>query len=528
MSALDHRKLSVAAILLAGIFGPALLAQSAPPPTLYEQALALIQKQQLQPGIALLEKVLEAAPGDLRALNLMGIALTASGKIEEANTHFQKAIAQNPRFYPAIKNLAINEMTLKRTEEAKVHLNQVLQHDPKDPVVHLALGEIHFEKKQFSKAVSHYEQSRELPFRDPHVAMNYARSCLEARHAEKAAGILGKLPPATDAVTRFDAGMLFANMGRYKEAASQFELARKGYPDPYQVAFNLTLAYVRMRDFQPAIRTAQGYLAQGDPRAELYNLLAQALEGSGQTMEAYNALRTATKLDPKDEDNYLDLSALCVDHANYDLGMEIVDIGISYLPRSDRLHFQRGTLLAIKGQSAQAAADFETAGKLAPEKSLPAVAQGLVLLEMGEPAKSVTLLRQKAAEPRADYLVFYIFGEALTRTGAAQGSPEEIEAVKALERSIHLNPNFAQSRGLLGKLLLRAGEVDRAVAELEKALELDPEETNSAYQLAQAYRRKGNTARAKELFARVDKAKTEGREKFMTKTLLRLVREGAR
>src|SRR5262249_61923808 len=129
---------------------------------------------------------------------------------------------------------------------------------------------------------------------------------------------------------------------------------------------------------------AQEYLSRGHKKAELYNLLSQAYEGNGQTVEAYNALKTATQMDPKDENNYLDLATLCVDHANYDLGLEIVSVGIRNLPQSDRLYFQRGALLAMKGQSAQAVGDFEAARKLAPNKSLPYVARGVVLLELGE------------------------------------------------------------------------------------------------------------------------------------------------
>jgi tetratricopeptide (TPR) repeat protein len=502
----------------------------------YEQALTLIKQQQVEQGIALLRKILVQSPDDLRAHNLLGIALTTSGKIQEANTHFQKAIELNPRFYPALKNLALNEMRLNRIEEAKAHLAQALQIEPNDPVVHLALGEIQFQGKQFREAVNHYDRSRELPFKDPRMVLNYATSCLESNQPEKAIGLLEKLPTEADAVSRFEAGMIFARLGKYESAASQFEQARKGYPDPYEVAFNLTLAYVRSRNYKAAIRTAQDFLSHGQPgqqeqkgkpKADLYNLLSRAYEGNGQTVEAYNALRTATQFDPKDENNYLDLATLCVDHANYDLGLEIVNIGIKNIPQSGRLYFQRGTLLAMKGQSTEAGSDFEKASSLSPQQNLPYVARGLVLLESGQTAKAIELLRRRAVASPNDYLVLYILGEALNRSGPAVGSAEENEAVNSLEKSVRINPDFAASRAVLGKLLLRRGEVDRAILELEKALELDPKETSSLYQLAMAYRRKGNLERAKELFAKVDQAKTESREQFMKRTLLRLVREGS-
>ena len=494
----------------------------------YEEALSLIRRQQIEPGIALLRKILEQSPNDVKAHNLLGIALTTAEKIEEANTHFRKAIELNPRFYPALKNLAINEMKLNRTEEAKSHFIRALEVGPDDPVAHLALGEIHWQGKQFAEAVKHYDKSGDLPFRDPRVVLNYATSLLESNQTERAVGLLEKLPPETDAVNRFEAGIILARLEKYDGAARQFELARKDHPDPYEVAFNLTLAYVKSRRYAEAVRAAREYLSQGHKKAELYNLLSQAYEGNGQTVEAYDALRAATQIDPKDENNYLDLATLCVDHANYDLGLEIVGIGISNVSQSDRLYFQRGALLAMKGQSAQAVGDFEAASKLAPNKSLPYAARGIVLLELGETSKAIALLRQRASASPDDYMVQYVLGEALNRSGPAIKSPEENEAIQSLEKSVRLNPDFAASRAVLGKLLLRRNEVDRAITELEKALELDPQETSSLYQLAQAHRKKGNLERAKELFAKVDQVKSEERDKFMSRTLIRLVREGSK
>jgi tetratricopeptide (TPR) repeat protein len=494
----------------------------------YEQALSLIQQQQFEPGIAILRKILEVSPNEIKAHNLLGIALTITGKAEEANRHFEQAIALNPKFAPAIKNLAINEMKLNQIEKARARFMQLIEFGSEDPVVHLALAEIHFQNKQYADAMKYYERSRDLGFKDPRTVLNYATSCVEANQLEKANLVLDKFPAEADASSHFEAGALFVRLEKYDRAAGQFELARKaGYHDSYQVTFNITLAHLKSRNYRSAIDVAQEFLSRDSKRAELYNLLAQAYEGNGQTVEAYNALRAATNLEPKDVSNYLDLATLCVDHANYDLGLEIVGIGINNIPQSDRLYFQRGTLLAMKGQSSEAARDFDTASKLSPQNNLPYIARGLVLLELGQATQAIELLRQRVKESSDDHLVLYVIGEAINRIGPASGSAEEKEAIQALEKSVLINPAFAASRATLGKLLLRRGEVDRAIKELEKALELDPEETSSLYQLAVAYRKKGNQARAKELFARVDQAKTESREQFMKRTLLRLVRQGS-
>jgi Tfp pilus assembly protein PilF len=76
-------------------------------------------------------------------------------------------------------------------------------------------------------------------------------------------------------------------------------------------------------------------------------------------------------------------------------------------------------------------------------------------------------------------------------------------------------------------LLLRRGEFDGAVEQLEEALRIEPGNTTAIYQLAQAYRKKGNTKRANELFASVSKAKSEEREELMRKGL-ELIKEGGK
>jgi Flp pilus assembly protein TadD len=98
--------------------------------------------------------------------------------------------------------------------------------------------------------------------------------------------------------------------------------------------------------------------------------------------------------------------------------------------------------------------------------------------------------------------------------------------VQLLERSVRLNPDFASARAALGKVYVRRGEDDRALVELEKALQLDPTDLTPCYQLAQICRRKGDKQRAAELFAKFEKFRDEDRERHINRHLLQLLREG--
>src|SRR5947209_4450946 len=127
-------------------------AQAQSIPSIYEQAADYIQRGQSPSAIALLEPRLRATPGDLKALTLMGLALAAENRREPANRYFKQVLNANPRFAPALKNLAINELALGENENAKKHLLQLLQLTPADPMAHLALGEIEFGSKNYRSA----------------------------------------------------------------------------------------------------------------------------------------------------------------------------------------------------------------------------------------------------------------------------------------------------------------------------------------------------------------------------------------
>lgn len=491
----------------------------------YETAISLVQQARFDQAIPLLQRILDRSPNDLKARNLMGIALSAAGRREEANEHFTKALAQDSNFVPALKNLALNELAMGQAQDAKRHFETALKSTPLDTTCHLGLAEIAFAAHDFNAAVVQYQQSGELAVKDPQVTLRFADSFLETKQTEKAIALLEKIPWDSDSNAQFKAGVLLARLEKFELAGRRFELARRGFPDPYQVNYNLMVVLVKSRKYADAIRIGEETLAAGQRKAELYNLLAQAYENGGKTDEAYNSLRAAIELEPEDEANYLDLITLCLKHQNYELSLKIGDIGATRIPQSHRLHLQRGVVLALKGEYADAVTEFKTAGQLAPEVGLSQVALGFVLMQMGKLDEAIDLLRHQSEKRPDDAEALWFLGEALTQSGASSGSDAEKEAIRALEKSTRLNPGLSQPRALLGKILLRQGLVDRATAELEKALEVDPEDLSATYLLAQALQKKGDTARAKELFAKVAKAKNKELETTQ-RNLLRIIKSG--
>src|SRR5258706_16419129 len=64
----------------------------------YTDALALVQQGKPELAVPLLEKVVASAPRDLKAGNLLGIALLNAGRKDEAAARFRKVLAVDGGF----------------------------------------------------------------------------------------------------------------------------------------------------------------------------------------------------------------------------------------------------------------------------------------------------------------------------------------------------------------------------------------------------------------------------------------------
>ena len=489
----------------------------------YECAVADVGHHNFQGAIRQLRAILAESPHDLKALNLLGIALTGSGHIEKANPMFERVLDLDPHFYPARKNLAINEFDRKRFSAAAAELHRVLLDAPEDDVTHIYLGEISFQKNDFEGALRSYAKGRRSVPQKGTWLLHYAQCLVAKRDVEQASEIL-ELLPAADAEDRFQAGLILGRADAYALAAEFFASARLRYNDPYVAGYNQLLMLIKAASYPEAIALFKDLVSEGYRRAELYNVISEAYLKTGRLQEAYDVLRTATQIEPAAEDNYVDLASVCLEYEDYPLGKEILDVGIHYIPHSYRLYIQRGVTYVMRGALDLAEKDFQTASEVAPDKSLPYFALGWVWVQGGQTTKAVEVLREKSKLPEVDFLVPYIFGIALVHSGAEAGTPVASEAIAAFESSIRRNDKFSHSHAELGKLLYKEGQLDRSIAELKTAAALDPNDSGPVYGLAQAYRKKGQKTEADQMLAKIEQLHAEDHSLDVRRELKRLVR----
>ena len=283
---------------------------------------------------------------------------------------------------------------------------------------------------------------------------------------------------------------------QFDQAIPHFLAAQGHVTDEYALKFNLALCYVATGEPGKAIPLLESL--PNDPRrgANADNLLAQAYIGNGQSDEALRALERAAQKAPKDEKQYLFIADACMASADYGLGVRAMDLGLSHLPRSAEMHYERGMFLSLLDEFDQAKQEFTSAAGLAQGHAIGYLAAAQKSFFEGNIAEAVRVAREAVQHKQTNYLLLAFLGDALLRNGAVPGQADFTEARAALEKSIRERPDYADSRIALAKVELLDGHVDQAVEQLRTAQQLQPRSAAVYANLAAAYRKKGDAQNA--------------------------------
>ena len=105
---------------------------------LFDVALDLTAKGQLDAGIATWKKVLELDPRNAKAQNNLGVALLRQGNLAEAMTHFQKALEVDPDYSDAQNDLGMALLREEKVDEAIPHLQRAMELNPANAKIYEA------------------------------------------------------------------------------------------------------------------------------------------------------------------------------------------------------------------------------------------------------------------------------------------------------------------------------------------------------------------------------------------------------
>jgi tetratricopeptide (TPR) repeat protein len=428
-----------------------------------------LRRREFGAAVEACDRQLQQAPGDFQTWTLKGVALQMMGRAPDALGAFRKALSLQPKYLPALQAAAQLEYATK-DPNCRRTLASLLELQPENKTAYAMLGVLAYERRDCDTAVRSFETA------GPELTAN--------------------------PVTEWQYGACLFALGRAADAAVRFRQLLNRKEDP-EVRYNLALSLYEAKQFDDALAAIEPLAGAGHPDADSLALAGLVWEAKDRTPDAIATFRRALDLYPRQERLYLDLASICYDHNAVELGIEILQTGIRNLPGAVRLHATLGLFLTQLGRTAEAEAVFERSMQLAPEASYGAVSQSATLLDSGDPAASIRILRAQLARNPKSAKTMALLARSLLQTTRSPGDAQFEEARKLLENSLALQPSDARAAALLGKCYFAGGDLARAIGMLDRALRLDPDDRTSAYQLMMCYRRTGSTDKAAHLEARV-------------------------
>lgn len=338
---------------------------------------------------------------------------------------------------------------------------------------------------------------------------------LAEAHVSTAASQNQPQQEAEAAESELQTGTRLTRTGHFQEAIPHLLEARGRVSNQYAAEFNLALCYVATHQSVQAIPILTN-LRRSHDGAQVENLLAQAYIAVGDSKEALDAVKRAAALTPDDEKLYLFVADACTDNQKYDLGLDIVELGLQHLPNSASLHYQRAMFLSSLDQFDAARADFGLARKLGAGTDIGYLAVAQENLLAGNVEEAVRAAREGIKSGHENYRLLTILGEGLLRSGVTPNQPQYAEAHAALSKAVTIKPNYSDAQLALGKLELLAHHLNEAIAHFEEARALDPNNPAIYSNLAAAYRQRGDSQQAQETLAVLARINREQAEKIGT------------
>ena len=331
---------------------------------------------------------------------------------------------------------------------------------PDDPTAHAILAEIDSGKANCRDAVGHFQQ---------------------------AGKILDDQPRALSAY-----GVCLANLNRFNEAIPVFQRLVDLEPNKSNSLYNLALIQWKSNKADDAIGILDALVQGTNPDVSALMLDADIHESKGDTQQAIELLRNAIKSHPKNKDAYLDFANLSANHSSFSVGIDMLNIGLRYLPTQSELYLARGVLYCqLRRYKAKALLIFKPRNHLNPKLSFPGIAEGIAESQAHKSVEALATFRVQSQKHPDDALAQYLFAEALSEHGVPS-SPDDQEEIRAAKLAVKLDPTLQGAHDLLATDYLRAGKTDSAIHSRQEALKIDPNDQQALYHLILAMKKSGN------------------------------------
>ena len=318
----------VAAIAL---MATAMRAQTQPPwISSYKIALEHIRSGKSEAGVRELEALGASFPRDAVLATSIGAALDSDSRHQQAGGWYERALAIDPQYEPALNNLALSLASRGRFEDAVPLLHRALKINPENGRAAYNLALITLRLKRYKEAVEAFQVARKLAAPPETMALGEATALFKLGRFKEVASLLNgasackevsaclllgssqalssDLPAAVGTFqaavhlapkspdTYFRLALAFLQGERDDEAKETLAVGLEAVPNSPLLLYGQAIFYEHLGSYEQAVDSAMRSIDFDPTRADVWSLLARLSAHQGQGAEAEKAFQRALQL----------------------------------------------------------------------------------------------------------------------------------------------------------------------------------------------------------------------------------------
>jgi eukaryotic-like serine/threonine-protein kinase len=429
------------------------------------------------------QAVVAAHPGNLAALNNLGVALLDQGKPDAAIASFREALRLDPKFPFAHVNLGVALWAKSDLDGAIAAYREAIRLDPKYAFAHINFGSALWATGDPDGAIASFREALQV---DPECAPAHNELGLALWDKGNSNGAIAayreaiRLDPEY-AEPHVNLGFALQSKGDPDGAITSFKEAIRLEPKDASVHVRLgaILCDVK-RDYGGAITAFKEAIRLNPNDSRAHVSLGVALRDKGDPDAAIAAYREAIRLDPEYAYAHLNLGYSLQAKGDSDGAIAAYREAIRLNPKDASFHFRLGVILCdVKRDYGGAIAAFKEAIRLDPKDSRAHGNLGVALRGKGHPDAAIATYRE-AIRLDPKNASFHV------RLGAilCDVKHDYDGAINAFNEAIRLNPNYADAHFDLGIALLGKRDLDGAIAAFREAIRLAPRHADAHINLS--------------------------------------------
>jgi tetratricopeptide (TPR) repeat protein len=455
-------------------------------------AVALVQQGKLDEADRHAQRALADPETRAVAYSILGTIKLQQNRLDDSARLLGDAIRLEPRLVGAQLSLAQVYTLQNKLDLALARYQKVLELDPDNPSARLALARAEVEKRNYEGALKLTEPVRPVLRESPEGLFVIAAALLKTGRRDEAAPLAAqwnRLPNVPRAAS-IAFGVLLLQEGVIDEGIGVLEHAKGAGPPSYELAFNLAGAYLRKKDPARALEHYDAALSVTPDSLDALRVAAGVAERNGELERSLSYWLRAKKLAPKDPVILLGFGRVCFKMDLLEDAEPALATAASLKPGDIPYQYTLAAVKAGKRQYDEARRLLEPLVAAHPGDAHLRYAVGTVLYTQGHLQEAATHLSESIRlEP--DQLPSYYYLALVARD---QGKDDE--AIAMLSKLLARHPEHAAASETLGLLLMNADRNEEAEHQLRTAVRLNPKSVKANYQLGLLLARLGKKEEA--------------------------------